>query len=368
MFQRLSIALGLIASLLFLNGCDVPRGAPIQSEIVPKTKPEKSDFSFYAVNKDLVAKITKWPMTGAVRSNGWIARRRGPKTAIISAGDRLNLFIWDSEQNSLLTAPDQKIVNINHVQVSPDGTIFVPYLDRIHVAGLSPVAARATIETALNRIITSAQVQLTRVSGRQNSVDMVAGAIKPGNYALPDQDFTILNLLSKAGGVPTTLRNPQVRLMRGSKIYVNSIANLYAAPALDTTLKGGDKVIVAEDMRYFLSLGATKKETLVYFTKDHLSALDALSLIGGILETRADPKGILVLREYRKRDVAQDGHGPSKQRVIFSLDLTTSDGLFSARAFGINPGDVVLATESPVNSVRAILDLMRSALGIRRQI
>ena len=49
--------------------------------------------------------------------------------------------------------------------------------------------------------------------------------------------------------------------------------------------------------------------------------------------------------------------------MIFSLDLTTADGLFAARNFLINPNDTVLATESPVVAVRTVLSLFGAALG-----
>ena len=50
--------------------------------------------------------------------------------------------------------------------------------------------------------------------------------------------------------------------------------------------------------------------------------------------------------------------------MIFAMDLTSADGLFSAKNFEINPGDVVLATESPVVNVRTIFSLVGSLLGI----
>ncbi|EYD76931.1 polysaccharide biosynthesis/export protein [Rubellimicrobium mesophilum DSM 19309] len=51
------------------------------------------------------------------------------------------------------------------------------------------------------------------------------------------------------------MNNPQIRLIRGDAIYGTSIDRLYDNPALDTTLRPGDKVIVQPDERYFLSLG-----------------------------------------------------------------------------------------------------------------
>jgi polysaccharide export outer membrane protein len=50
--------------------------------------------------------------------------------------------------------------------------------------------------------------------------------------------------------------------------------------------------------------------------------------------------------------------------VVFTLDLTTSDGLFSARNFRIQSGDLLLATESPINSVQTVFSLVGGLFGL----
>ena len=365
LFSRLVLPISL---LLLLSACALPGGAALRTEILSTSKIAQAEFAVYAVNRELLPIVAKWPRTGYIRSDGWIRRKKGPGSSVIAAGDQLKLAIWDSDTNSLLTSPDQKSVTLNEVVVSPDGTIFVPYLDRLYIAGMTPDKARATIQTQLKSIVMSAQVQLSLISGRRNSVDLVGGVAKAGNYPLPDRDFTVLGLVSLGGGIPKDMRNPRVRLLRGTKTYVASVAQLYTDPALDTTLRGGDKVIVAEDTRYFLSLGAAGKESQFYFEKDNVSALDAMSTIGGIADTRADPQGILILREYPESAVRSDGQGPTRTRTIFTIDLTSADGLFSAGNFQINPGDLVLVTESPINSVEKIFSLIGSVVGISKRI
>jgi polysaccharide export outer membrane protein len=96
-------------------------------------------------------------------------------------------------------------------------------------------------------------------------------------------------------------------------------------------------------------------------------AQDALALMGGIDDARANPQGVLILREYRNQDVRSNvTDGPSHTRVVFTLDLTTADGLFSAGNFLIHPHDLVLATESPVNSATTVLGILGSVLSIAK--
>ncbi|MDA0962177.1 MAG: hypothetical protein O2898_04575 [Proteobacteria bacterium] len=133
-------------------------------------------------------------------------------------------------------------------------------------------------------------------------------------------------------------------------------------PALDTRLTGGDKVFVEEDDRFFLSLGAAGREAEHPFPRDHLTAIEALAIMGGVNDARADPGGVLVLRDYPASAVR--AAGPSQRQVVFTLDLTTADGLFAAREFPIHHGDLVMATESPVTNLRTVLGLIGSAFGV----
>lgn len=354
--------------LLFATACSLPRGAAIQNEILSKPEIENAEFAIYPVTRALIPEMAKWPKQTSHHSSGWIAHKKPQTSRVIKPGDRLNLLVWDSGENSLLTSSDQKSIKMNEVLVAPDGTIFVPYLERILVKGQSPQQAREMIQKRLEGIVSSAQVQLSRLPGRQNSVDLVGGVGRAGNYPLPSRDFTILNLISLGGGVVTGLRNPQIRLVRDGRLYLNSVSRLFQHPRLDTALRGGDKVIITKDERYFLSLGAAGSEDLVYFVKDNISALDAMSMIGGISDTRADPKGILVLREYRDQTTGNDGSGPRNNRVVFTLDLTSADGLFSAGNFAIQPKDVVLVTESSVTSLRTVFGLIGKFFGIANAI
>jgi polysaccharide export outer membrane protein len=105
---------------------------------------------------------------------------------------------------------------------------------------------------------------------------------------------------------------------------------------------------------------------LIYFEEDEVTALDVMALIGGINDNRANPKAILVLRAYLDKAVRQNTSGPSNTRSV--LDLMSSDGLFSAGQFAINPNDTVLVTESPITSVNAIFSIIGSVVGISNQL
>lgn len=361
--------IGALLLCVVLAGCNAPRGAGFQSEVLAASQaatpdgPEEFDFAVYSITRDTLPVLQSWPSTDSTRM-AWINRARQAPTQQIAGGDTLNITIWDPSDNSLLVGPGQRVTQLQDVKVTPGGNIFLPFVGNLSVAGLSPEDARARIEARLMDTTPSAQVQLSMVPGRANTANLVAGVSNPGAYPLPDRDFTLLALLSQGGGVRADLVNPQVRLMRGDRIYGTSVDRIYGNPALDTTLQGGDRVIVETDERYFLSLGATGTEARHIFQQDHVTALDALAEIGGVADDRANAQGILILRTYPQNAVRADLSGPPQERVVFTLDLTTADGLFSAGTFHIMPGDLVYGTESPVTSARTVLALLGTVLGI----
>ena len=365
-------ALSSIFLFVLVAACSsVPRGAGFQSEVLAASNAGELtgedliyDFAVFEISRDILPTLAHWPQNGS-RNHQWINRQVQPASSIIAPGDVLDVAIWDAEENSLLTSAGQRVARLQAIAVNSDGRIFIPFVGNMKVSGMSPQTARAQIETQLIATIPSAQVQISVVPGRANTANLVGGVSAPGVYPLPDRDYTLLSLLAQGGGVRSNIKSAQVRLMRGPVVYGISLERLYADPKLDTTLIGGDLVVVEEDDRYFLSLGATGSEALHNFPKDRVTALDALAIVGGVSDARGDPQGILILREYAMSAVRPDlSSGPPQTRVVFTMDLTTADGLFSAAKFDVQSGDLVYATENPVNAAQTVLSIFGSVLGI----
>lgn len=359
-----AVALG--ASLLVVAACSLPRGAAVQSEILRETRSETPGFEVIAVTRDTLPLFATWPAPQP-RPTHWPHAGDGANSSTISSGDLLDVTVWDSQENSLLTSPEQRFTRIESIEVDGGGYIFLPYVDRVAVRGLTPAAARQRIQARLDAIVPSAQVQLSLRQGRDYAVDVVGGVANPGAYPMPSRNYKILNVLADAGGIPSDLRNPQVKLQRGGKTYGISADLLYDDAAYNALLYPRDTVIVEPDDRSFTALGASGSEDLVYFPKDRLTALEALSLMGGLQEERADPEGVLVLREYPLDALIEGSAGPTLPQVVFTFDLTSADGLFAARKFEIEAGDTVLATESPITNTRTVLGLVGTGFGLTRQ-
>ncbi|NPD15396.1 polysaccharide export protein [Xinfangfangia sp. D13-10-4-6] len=363
-FLRLLVAAAVSVSLA---ACNSPRGAGKASEILKGADAEDADFQVVSVSRSSVAQVSAWPgLGGGAATNGWIARKRGPAGATIQAGDKIDLTIWETGDVTLLSQPGQKVVALPGLTVSPDGAVFLPFVEKVYIGNMTPDEARAAVQKRLDEVMPSAQVLIAHQPGHRQTVDLVSGVNAPGSYPMPSRDFTVLGLIALGGGIPAGLENPNVRLMRDGKLYGISADRLMKDPSQDTTLRGGDKVYVESDERYFIALGASGRESQVAFNQDRISALEALSLTGGLNDARADAKGVLILRNYPGNALRADGTGPEKQRVVFAIDLTSADGLFSAGQFYIQNKDVVVVAESPIGTATSIISLTAGLMGIGR--
>lgn len=358
----------VFAALTAVAGCaHLPRGAAVDREVLRNSASPDADFAVYALTRQSVPILRNWP---ADARGAWPeADGDASDGTQIRPGDMLTIAVWDSSENSLLSAAGQRVVPLEEVSVSTSGTVFIPYLDEIEVAGMSPAEARTTLQNELSIILPAAQVQLVHIPGNRNSVTVASGVAAPGRYPILDSNHSVLEMLSDAGGVPPRTRNPHVKLFRDGTSYEISLSSLYKNPRLDRVLQGGDSIIVREDSRYFQAFGASQREELFYFTKDEINALEAVSLVGGLSDNRANPQGVLILREYAPGEVSDDfADGPEKTDVVFTLDLATADGLFSAKRFNIHSEDVVLVTEATVTAALSIIGLIRAGTGLTRDI
>lgn len=356
--------LPLVLLIAPLWACSPPQDVANVQQVVAGADDPASVFAVQHVTSRTLLVVDSWPSSHP-DTYGWPSAGGGTLDTTIRPGDKLSLAVWGNSENAILT----NAVSLPELNVSSKGTIFLPYVDEVVVAGMTPDDARIEIQRRMEAVIPAAQVQIGHVSGSRNTVDVVSGLPRNGPYPLATGDTRVTSILAAAGGVPDAVSNPQVNLQRNGRLYRIGARTLLENPAADTVLRGGDRIYITPDNRYFLSLGAAGKEALINFPKDRVSALDAMSLVGGVDAATANPRSILVLRDYPASALsANPMKGPPKRKMIFAFDLTNADGLFAAGEFPIEDRDLVLVTQSPLVNTRTVLSFVGSFLGSARGI
>lgn len=364
--RRLGYLSALLAALLALSACSLPRGAPVKSEILTLDEADDAaqNIAVEEVSRSNVKRFNSWKSTGWHGHFHWPQTSRGPAYNLIAAGDTIDLTLWDSSDNSLLTTELERSTRIANLEVSPSGTIFVPYAEHVTVSGLSETQARELIQTKVSAVAPSVQVQLSVQEGVSNTAYLVSGVANPGPVALPNRNFTMLSLLSQGGGVSSSIENPVVQLIRNGRTYKIPASTLFSDARRNITVRGGDQIIVTEEKRHFTGIGSVPQDQVIYFDREDITVVEALTMMGGLSDDRANPQGVLVLREFDSKQVRSDGKGPANEYVIFVVNLATADGLFGASKLLVQPGDVVLATESALKPAQAIVALITSGIVI----
>jgi polysaccharide export outer membrane protein len=189
------------------------------------------------------------------------------------------------------------------VRVADDGSITMPLLGRLAVAGLTKTELEKLISRLLEqRYVRDPQVTVF-VREYESKKVAVSGAVKkPGTYEMLGRK-TLLEMISLAGGLDTDLGNEIIIFRQREddsteRLAVDLEQLVFAAdPELNLVVVPGDIIYVPaiEKVRIFVS-GAVKNPDLYEVPKDEpVTVLKAITIAGGTTD-RAAEKKIQVIR------------------------------------------------------------------------
>jgi polysaccharide export outer membrane protein len=368
-------ALLLLALSTSVAACGLPRSGPNKAEIFKGSVLEDGDAFIITVNSTVTRATSVVPALG-FGSSFLNAGVIGSDT--IAPGDVLGLTVFENvKDDPLLGNTGQRVSALDEVQVDGQGFIFVPYAGRIKAAGQTPEGLRQAITRKLDTQTPDPQVSVQRLAGDGSTVT-VSGAIgAQGVFPIERPTRTLSGMIASAGGVSINPETAIIRVTRGSHTGQVWLEDLYANPSFDIALRPGDKIVVEEDTRTFVALGATGAQSLVQFETQTLSAIEAIAIVGGLNSSLADPTGVFVFRN-EPADIANAVLGRNDligdQRFVYVLDLTQPTGMFEARDFLVRDGDTVYVTEAPyvqwnktlsaITGTSAAADTLATATGL----
>lgn len=340
-------ALTLLVFVATVAACGLPRSGPNRKEIFAGSVLEGGDAFVVSVNDHVTRATAVMPSLGfssSFRNAGVIG------SDDIRAGDVLGLTIWENVDDGLLAPRGAKTTALTEVQVDGAGNIFVPYAGKIKAAGNSPDGLRKIITSKLDAQTPDPQVTVTRLAGDGATVSVMGAINGQGVYPIERPTRTLSSMIAKAGGVAIEPEVAQIVVKRGSMSERVWLMDLYENPQMDIALRPNDTILVEQDTRSFVTLGATGAQAKVNFETKTLSAIEAIATVGGLSTNLADPKGVFVFRnepEEIARIVLARDDLIGEQRLIYVLDLTRPNGMFMARDFAIRDNDTVYVTEAP---------------------
>lgn len=153
---------------------------------------------------------------------------------VLGVGDRLQMNAYGS---ATFEAP---------LRVDGRGTVAIPKVGTVPVAGLSLAQARRMVQAKLAQVASRSTVDLSVTHLREVRVLILGEVYKPGSYLVPNLS-SIINVLALAGGPTATGSFREIRVVRGGRV-VHAV-DLYPLRAeglgnLNFGFQNGDTVFV----------------------------------------------------------------------------------------------------------------------------
>jgi polysaccharide export outer membrane protein len=360
--KRRARFVALCVATTLLAGCALPRSGPTKNEIFSGAVQRQGDSFVVTVDDQVTAMTSVIPALGFAEG---LTSAAALGSDVIRPGDTLGLTIWENVEDGLLASASAGGSALEEIQVDSAGFIFVPYAGRIRASGNTTEAVRRIITEKLEAQTPDPQVVIRRMAGDGATVSLIGGVGAQGVYAIERPNRTLTAMLATAGGITLPPEITQITLMRGAHKGTIWLQDLYTDPKLDVALRGGDRILVEEDTRFFTALGATGAQQKVPFETQSISAIEALARVGGLSTGIADPTGVFVFRN-EPAEIANivlgrgDLIGP--QRMIYVLDMTSPNGVFIARDFAIRDADTVYVTEAAYTQFSKVLSAVLGPL------
>ncbi len=269
----------------------------------------------------------------------------------VAPGDVLRIRIFEPYEGSIFPTLKGAGSDLGPQRVTDDGTINVPFVGTIRVAGLDLTQIERRIISQIGNKAQDPQVIVDFAADRTHTV-MVAGDVKgPGRISILEGVRSIVDAINRAGGVPITPPASQLEVLvrrNGQIILLAQYAELLAGA--DIPIQKGDEIVVRPNARNFTALGAVNKAgNYEILRPTGFTLLEALGQVGGLSDERANKTGVFV---FRFVDPEVQPHAKS---AVFRLDLSQPASIFIAQQFGIRPKDVVYVTNAPLYEYNKIL-------------
>ena len=270
----------------------------------------------------------------------------------VAPGDVLRIRIFEPYEGSIFPTLKGPGSDLGPQRVTDDGTINVPFVGTIRVAGLDLTQIERRIISQIGNKAQDPQVIVDFAADRTHTV-MVAGDVKnPGPISILEGVRSIVDAINRAGGAGgsnTPANQLEVVVRRNSQIILLAqYAELLAGA--DIPIQKGDEIVVRPNVRNFTALGAVLKAGNYEIMRPAgFTLLEALGQVGGLSDERANKTGVFVFR-FVDPEVY-----PRAKSAVFRLDLSQPASIFIAQQFGIQPRDVVYVTNAPLYEYNKIL-------------
>lgn len=276
----------------------------------------------------------------------------------VGVGDVLNIIVYDHPELTI-PAGSERSAEESGTLVHSDGSIYYPYIGNIQVEGKTVEEIRRILTSRLSTYIADPQIEVSVAAFRSKKF-YVSGAVEnPGVQPITNVPITLLDAVSQAGGATDNANWHHLILNRdGEEITLSLYEMLKNGDMTQNRLmRPGDVLHVSSAENQGIAImGQVRNPGQILAGRERLTLTDALSRAGGVVESRAEPSGIFVIRG--------NGQGSEKMATVFQLDISNAVALNMGTYFPLQPQDVVYVTSAPLARWNNVISLLLPSISL----
>jgi polysaccharide export outer membrane protein len=374
-----SAAISVALSVALAACSSIPGTGPRTADIVDGAKAAgpQGTIPYVLIDLDQNAAQAVGEAAAAQRAQEPIHLPPGRRPGLVGPGDLLRVAVWEPNPTGTSLAADKTAME-TITRVDIDGTVSIPFVGRLRVAGQTPAEIESAMHARLASQSPNAQVAVLITEDVTNNIIVQGQVAKPGRYEVVPNASGLLDILAMAGGPQTVTTpgaqpaayQPVIRVTRAGISVTRTLSNIVGTHALEADLAPGDRVLVQPREAYFYAFGAVNVPGAQPYDTDTISLTRTLARIAGLADSRADPAEVFIYRRQAAdltRAIMPTPAAPGQDltRVIYRLNLRAASGFFISQAFPVLPDDLVYVSESPISEAAKVFQIVTgiSAVG-----
>lgn len=166
---------------------------------------------------------------------------------VVPARGQATLRIGDPVDLKISGVPAEEQAQVNNTYtVDSNGSVNLPYINKVQANGLTPAQLAASIEGSYRAGKVYTNPTITIVMAPSARFVNVGGAVRSPSRVPFTEDMTLLTAINAAGGFNDFADQRKVRVLRGSDVQVYDVRQSRRDPSRDIRLQPGDRIEVPQ--------------------------------------------------------------------------------------------------------------------------